>query len=205
MQVCTSLQTDNHASTPPFSFLQAGCPSCRPTNSIKALKAYVVISELNFWFLVRLLLGCMDFPVETVVSLEGSASSGCGTPAASAASAGASVGTAAAPTVSSEAALPSLPPAVSDAVSSPAPAAQSPPSLQPRAPSSPCERPTDAEESPTQASAEAEAPQDASRRDATLSSSPANDETSEPMLTEAETSSQPPRAAVDDSAASGLS
>ena len=39
MQVCTSLQTDNHASTPPLSFLQAGCPSCHPTNSIKALKA----------------------------------------------------------------------------------------------------------------------------------------------------------------------
>jgi len=37
-QVCTSLQTDNHASTPPLSFLQAGCPSCRPTNSVKALK-----------------------------------------------------------------------------------------------------------------------------------------------------------------------
>ena len=39
MQVCTSLQTDNHASTPQLSFLQAGCPSCRPTNSVKALKA----------------------------------------------------------------------------------------------------------------------------------------------------------------------
>ena len=39
MQVCTSLQTDNHASTPPLSFLQAGCPSCRPIKSIKALKA----------------------------------------------------------------------------------------------------------------------------------------------------------------------
>jgi len=39
MQVCTSLQTDNHASTPPRSFLQARCPSCRPTNSVKALKA----------------------------------------------------------------------------------------------------------------------------------------------------------------------
>ena len=39
MQVCTSLQTDNHASTPPLSFLQAGCPSCRPANSVKALKA----------------------------------------------------------------------------------------------------------------------------------------------------------------------
>jgi len=30
MQVCTLLQTDNHASTPPLSFLQAGCPFCRP-------------------------------------------------------------------------------------------------------------------------------------------------------------------------------
>jgi len=37
MQVCTSLQTS--VSTPPLSFLQAGCPSCRPTNSVKALKA----------------------------------------------------------------------------------------------------------------------------------------------------------------------
>ena len=39
MQVCTSLQTDNHASTRPLSFLQAGCPSCCPTNSVIALKA----------------------------------------------------------------------------------------------------------------------------------------------------------------------
>jgi len=34
MQICTSSQTDNHASTPPLSYLQAGCPSCRqPTAS----------------------------------------------------------------------------------------------------------------------------------------------------------------------------
>jgi len=39
MQVCTSLQTDNHASTPPLKFfLQGRCPSCHPTNSVKALK-----------------------------------------------------------------------------------------------------------------------------------------------------------------------
>ena len=43
VQVCTLLQTDNHASIPPLSFLQAGCPSCRPTNSVKALKAKVVV------------------------------------------------------------------------------------------------------------------------------------------------------------------
>jgi len=39
MQVCTSLQTDNHSSTLPLCFLQAGRPSCRPANSVKALKA----------------------------------------------------------------------------------------------------------------------------------------------------------------------
>jgi len=38
MQVCTSLKTDNHTSTPPLSFLQARWPSCHPTNSVKALK-----------------------------------------------------------------------------------------------------------------------------------------------------------------------
>jgi len=41
-QVCASLQTDNHANTPPLSFLQAGCPSCCPTNSVRALKCHKV-------------------------------------------------------------------------------------------------------------------------------------------------------------------
>jgi len=39
MQICISLQTNNHASTRLLSFLHAGCPSCCPTNSVKALKA----------------------------------------------------------------------------------------------------------------------------------------------------------------------
>jgi len=39
MQISTSLQTNNHASPPTVSFLQAGCPSRRSTNSVKALKA----------------------------------------------------------------------------------------------------------------------------------------------------------------------
>jgi len=53
MQVCTKLQTDNHASTPLLSFLQAGCPSCRPTDSVKALKVKqtyshtILIQSLN--------------------------------------------------------------------------------------------------------------------------------------------------------------
>ena len=45
MQVCTSLQTHNHASTPPLCLLQAGCPSCRPTNSVKALKANLCTNQ----------------------------------------------------------------------------------------------------------------------------------------------------------------
>jgi len=36
--ICTSLWTDNHASTSPLKFLQAKCRSCHPTNSIKAVK-----------------------------------------------------------------------------------------------------------------------------------------------------------------------
>jgi len=59
MQVCTLLQTDNqpaphHSSVlqitrqitmpaPHHCFLQAGCPSCRPTNSLKALEVKQVI------------------------------------------------------------------------------------------------------------------------------------------------------------------
>ena len=42
MQVCTWLQTDNHSSTTPLSFLQAGCP----TNSVKALKAAKLVTAL---------------------------------------------------------------------------------------------------------------------------------------------------------------
>ena len=57
MQVCTSLQRDNHASTSPLSFLQAGCPSidqsCRPTNNVKALKAKSNTSSLNSTRCVR--------------------------------------------------------------------------------------------------------------------------------------------------------
>ena len=47
MQVYTLLQTDNHASTPPLNFLQAGCPSCRPTNSVKALNSNIRLRLLS--------------------------------------------------------------------------------------------------------------------------------------------------------------
>ena len=49
MQVCTSLQTDNHASTSSLCFLQAGCPSCCPTNSIKTPKAHTFYIHTRFF------------------------------------------------------------------------------------------------------------------------------------------------------------
>jgi len=49
MQVSTSLKTDNDASTPPLSFLLAGCPSCCPTNSVKALTALAVTGSECQW------------------------------------------------------------------------------------------------------------------------------------------------------------
>jgi len=46
MQVGILLQTDNHTSIPALSFLQAGCPSCCPTNSVKALKATHMLDNM---------------------------------------------------------------------------------------------------------------------------------------------------------------
>ena len=50
------------ASTPSLSFLQAGCPSRRPTNSVKALKARILYYTLFYVFLNLLLIfgGCFD-------------------------------------------------------------------------------------------------------------------------------------------------
>jgi len=56
MQVCTSLQTDDHARTPPLCFLQAGRPSCRPTNSVKA-KPSKILSTISSSSALTLLVG----------------------------------------------------------------------------------------------------------------------------------------------------
>ena len=62
MQVCTSLQTDNHASTPPLSFSQAGCPSCCPTNSVKALKVIALkFDETHIVHKFLAFLTCLSF------------------------------------------------------------------------------------------------------------------------------------------------
>jgi len=47
MQVCTSLQIHNHASTPALCFLPAGRPSCRPTKCVKALKTLVKYNTMG--------------------------------------------------------------------------------------------------------------------------------------------------------------
>jgi len=44
--VCTSLQTDNYASTSSINVLQAGCSSWHPTNSVKALKVNQIHTDM---------------------------------------------------------------------------------------------------------------------------------------------------------------
>jgi len=46
--ICTSLQTDSHTNTSSLEFLQTGCSSWRPTNSVKALKACIIMQVKCF-------------------------------------------------------------------------------------------------------------------------------------------------------------
>jgi len=48
MQVCTSLQTDNHASTPPLSFLQAGCKLKGLISSISFKKIHYDLQQSTY-------------------------------------------------------------------------------------------------------------------------------------------------------------
>jgi len=55
--ICTSFQTYNYLSISSFNVLWAGCPSCHPTNSVKALKAQPALpvasnssSQVKHWF-----------------------------------------------------------------------------------------------------------------------------------------------------------
>jgi len=50
-------QTDNHASTPPLSFLQAACPSYCPINSIKALILWYITAFPRSLHILMLILG----------------------------------------------------------------------------------------------------------------------------------------------------
>ena len=46
-QVCISIQTDNHASTPPLNFLQAGCPFCHQSTAWKHWR-HVIYTTYNY-------------------------------------------------------------------------------------------------------------------------------------------------------------
>ena len=49
--ICMSASRSRQITTPVphySSFLQAGCPSCRPTNSVRALKAHNLTTEFNY-------------------------------------------------------------------------------------------------------------------------------------------------------------
>jgi len=64
--ICTSLQTDNHASTSSLNVLKVGCSSCRPTNSVK-----VAQQNMNFTFTVlkkTLILNCFWLKWEPCIS-----------------------------------------------------------------------------------------------------------------------------------------
>ena len=65
MQVFTSLQTDNHASYPTLSFLQAGRPSCRPTDTVKALKAFMLNQPQ-----VNILVNIQENPTSNIWELQ---------------------------------------------------------------------------------------------------------------------------------------
>ena len=65
MQVSTLLQTDNHANTSPLSLLQAGCPSCRPANSVKALKAFMLNQPQ-----VNILVNIQENPTSNIWELQ---------------------------------------------------------------------------------------------------------------------------------------
>jgi len=69
--ICTSLQTDNHASTSPLKFfLQAGCPSCRPTNSIKALKATKPTSKVYIYRIMRRITNHQNINLTTMWDIQ---------------------------------------------------------------------------------------------------------------------------------------
>jgi len=53
MQVCISLQIDNHASTPPLSFLQAECLSCCPTQQCQSTEGTMQCMKTGIYFFER--------------------------------------------------------------------------------------------------------------------------------------------------------
>jgi len=59
MQGCISLQTNNHASNPPLSFLQAGCPSCLQCQSTEGMNI-----PAEYHKIIRTVYVTMQYEVE---------------------------------------------------------------------------------------------------------------------------------------------
>ena len=58
--ICKSAPRSTQITTPTphhSVFLQAGCPSCRPTNSVKALKVWAILLGDKSWSALTLLVG----------------------------------------------------------------------------------------------------------------------------------------------------
>ena len=51
----------------PLSFLQAGCPSCHPTNSVKALKAFTLRLHIFNNYLISLQMSVMNIPDDSLI------------------------------------------------------------------------------------------------------------------------------------------
>jgi len=50
MQICTSLQKNNHASTPPLSFFTGRMPFLPPNQQCQSTEGKIQINKLNTWF-----------------------------------------------------------------------------------------------------------------------------------------------------------
>jgi len=50
MQICTSLQTNNHASTPPLIFFTGRMPFLPPNQQCQSTEGKIQINKLNTWF-----------------------------------------------------------------------------------------------------------------------------------------------------------
>ena len=74
MQVCNSLQTNNHASTSLLNVLQAGCPSCRPTKVSKHWrpinKAIIYLINLFATSAYRIITGVKRLDKEHVTAFQ---------------------------------------------------------------------------------------------------------------------------------------
>jgi len=62
MQVCTSLQTDNHASTPPLSFFTGQMPSLLPNQQHQSTEGTLQKKYLQYYEILAYSINCTIWP-----------------------------------------------------------------------------------------------------------------------------------------------